>query len=73
MLKQSEISDDWKKEFERQRDIIYSYFKDYRLIIDDKEDKAFQNLINYCNAYNDLEKVQYLKKMLLNLNWGKTY
>ena len=34
---------------------------------DNKEDKAFQNLINHCNAYNDLEKVRCLKEMLLDL------
>ena len=39
---------------------------------DDEEDKAFQNLINYCNACDDPEKVRYLKEMLLNLDWGKT-
>ena len=57
MLKQSKINNDQKKEFKRQRDIIYSYFKDYRLIIDNKEDKAFQNLISHYNAYNNLERV----------------
>jgi hypothetical protein len=37
-------------------------------MIDNKENKAFQNLINYYNTCDDLEKVQYLKEMLLNLN-----
>ena len=45
----------------------YSYFEDYGLITDNEEDKAFQNLINHCNAYNNLEKVRCLKEMLLDL------
>lgn len=68
----SEISNDWKKEFERQRDIIHSHFEDHRLMTDDEEDKAFQNLINHCNACDDPEKVRCLKEMLLDLDWGKT-
>lgn len=39
---------------------------------DDEEDKAFQNLINHCNACDDPEKVRCLKEMLLDLDWGKT-